>query len=83
MANIIEREIAKRKAVISSKEEKELEITMLKEQIAGLEKEVNAIDVPTLEEEIAELETYLPKADNAEAETTDETVAEAPTMFTI
>lgn len=61
MANIIEREIAKREALIASKADKEAEIVILKEQIASLEEEVEAIDTPTLEAEIEELKTYLPK----------------------
>lgn len=61
MANIIEREIAKREALITSKADKEAEIVILKEQIASLEEEVEAIDTPTLEAEIEELKTYLPK----------------------
>ena len=61
MANIIEREIAKREACIASKADKEAEIILLNEQIAKLAEEIDAIDVPTLEAEIEELKTYLPK----------------------
>lgn len=61
MANIIEREIAKREALITSKADKEAEIEKLKEQVASLEEEVKAIDTPVLEAEIEELKTYLPK----------------------
>ena len=61
MANIIEREIAKREACIASKADKEAEIIALNEQIAKLAEEIDAIDVPTLEAEIEELKTYLPK----------------------
>lgn len=59
MANIIEREIAKRQDVIDSKVEMEAKIEDLKAEINMLVVKVEAIDVETLEAEIEELKTYL------------------------
>ena len=59
MANIIEREIAKRQEVIDVKAEKEARLVELKDEVATLEEEVASIDTTVLEAEIAELKTYL------------------------
>lgn len=59
MANIIEREIAKRQEVIDAKAEKEARLVELKDEVATLEEEVASIDTTVLEAEIAELKTYL------------------------
>lgn len=59
MANIIEREIAKRQDVIDAKAEKEARLVELKDEVATLEEEVASIDTTVLEAEIAELKTYL------------------------
>lgn len=72
MANIIEREIAKRQEVIDAKAEKEARLVELKDEVATLEEEVASIDTTVLEAEIAELKTYLEEeivegSDNVEA----------------
>lgn len=59
MANIIEREIAKRQDVIDSKAEKEARLVELKDEVVALEEEIASIDTTVLEAEIAELKTYL------------------------
>ena len=59
MANIIEREIAKRQEVIDAKSEKEARLIELKDEVATLEEEVASIDTTVLEAEITELKTYL------------------------
>lgn len=59
MANIIEREIAKRQDVIDSKAEKEARLVELKDEVVALEEEIASIDTTVLEAEIEELKTYL------------------------
>lgn len=59
MANIIEREIAKRQDVIDSKVEKIARVDELKAEIDVLVDEIEMIDVDTLVAEIDELKTYL------------------------
>lgn len=59
MANIIEREIAKRQDVIDSKAEKEAKLVELKDEVVALEEEIGSIDTTVLEAEIEELKTYL------------------------
>lgn len=59
MANIIEREIAKRQDVIDSKAEKEAKLVELKDEVVALEEEIASIDTTVLEAEIEELKTYL------------------------
>lgn len=59
MANIIEREIAKRQDVIDSKVEKIARVDELKAEIDVLVAEIEMIDVDTLVAEIDELKTYL------------------------
>ena len=59
MANIIEREIAKRQEVIDAKAEKEARLVELKDEVVALEEEIASIDVTVLEAEIDELKTYL------------------------
>lgn len=59
MANIIEREIAKRQDVIDSKAEKEARLVELKDEVIALEEEIASIDTTVLEAEIEELKTYL------------------------
>lgn len=59
MANIIEKEIAKRQDVIDSKVEMEAKIEDLKAEINMLVVKVEEIDVEVLEAEINELKTYL------------------------
>lgn len=69
MANIIEKEIAKRKEIIDGKAEKEARLEKLKAEVITLAEEIASIDTEILEAEIAELESYI-KVD----EVTDETV---------
>lgn len=59
MANIIEREIAKRQEVIDAKAEKEARLVELKDEVVVLEEEIASIDTTVLEAEIEELKTYL------------------------
>lgn len=59
MANIIEKEIAKRQDIIDSKVEMEAKIENLKAEINMLVVKVEEIDVEVLEAEINELKTYL------------------------
>ena len=59
MANIIEREIAKRQEVIDAKAEKEARLVELKDEVVALEEDIASIDTTVLEAEIAELKTYL------------------------
>ncbi len=59
MANIIEREIAKRQEILDSKVEMEAKIEDLKAEINALVIEVSSINVEILEAEIEELKTYL------------------------
>lgn len=59
MANIIEKEIAKRQDIIDSKVEMEAKIEDLKAEINMLVVKVEEIDVEVLEAEINELKTYL------------------------
>ena len=59
MANIIEREIAKRQEVIDAKAEKEARLVELKDEVVTLEEEIASVDTTVLEAEIAELKTYL------------------------
>lgn len=61
MATIIEREIAKREAIIFEKAEKEATIRAFEAKVAALKKEVANTDVSELQAEIDELKTYLPK----------------------
>ena len=72
MANIIEREIAKRQEVIDAKAEKEARLVELKDEVVALEEEIASIDTTVLEAEIDELKTYLEEevvegSENAEA----------------
>lgn len=65
--SIIDIEIAKRQAIIDSKEEKLARAEALKAESLALEEEALAIDTTVLTAEIEELATYLPKPEeNAE-----------------
>ena len=68
MANIIEREIEKREALILDKSEKEKRLEALKVEAEALEKEIADTDVTVLQAEIDELKTYLPKPVDEEVE---------------
>lgn len=59
--SIIDVEIAKRQAIIDSKEEKLKKASALREEANTLEEEAIAIDTDTLSAEIEELATYLPQ----------------------
>lgn len=59
--SIIDVEIAKRQAIIDSKEEKLKKALALREEANTLEEEAIAIDTDTLSAEIEELATYLPQ----------------------
>lgn len=59
--SIIDVEIAKRQAIIDSKEEKLRKALALREEANTLEEEAIAIDTDTLSAEIEELATYLPQ----------------------
>ena len=59
--SIIDVEIAKRQAIIDSKEEKLKKAAALREEANTLEEEAIAIDTDTLSAEIEELATYLPQ----------------------
>ena len=70
--SIIDVEIAKRQAIIQSKEDKLAQAIKMREDADVLEKEALEIDAEVLMSEIEELETYLPKheeetEDNVEA----------------
>ena len=69
--SIIDVEIAKRQAIIDSKEEKLAKAVALREEADTLENEALEIDTTTLSAEIEELATYLPKI---EEENTEEAV---------
>lgn len=58
--SIIDIEIAKRQAIIDSKEEKLAKAVSLREEADTLENEALAIDTTALSAEIEELSTYLP-----------------------
>ena len=60
--NIIEKEIARREALIEEKEVKEEKILDLEEQLRELRQEAAVIDPEQLEREIDELRGYLPPA---------------------
>lgn len=66
--SIIDVEIAKRQAIIDSKEEKLAKAVSLREKADVLEDEANAIDVTSLTAEIDELATYLPKTEEENVE---------------
>ncbi len=59
--SIIDIEIAKRQAIIDSKEEKLAKAVSLREEADSLEDEAFSIDTETLTAEIEELATYLPQ----------------------
>ena len=58
--NIIEREIARREALIEEKETKEEQILELEDRLAELRADVDRIDDRTLAREIEELKRFLP-----------------------
>lgn len=64
--SIIDVEIAKRQAIIDSKEEKLKRALALREEADTLEEEAVAIDTDTLSAEIEELATYLPQPEETE-----------------
>ena len=61
--SIIDIEIAKRQAIIDSKEEKLAKAVALREEADALEDEAVAIDTDVLTAEIEELATYLPQVE--------------------
>lgn len=61
--NIIEREIAKRQAIIDSKAEKFARAEELRKEAEALENEALAIETDVLEAEIVELKTFLPSVE--------------------
>ena len=62
--SIIDVEIAKRQAIIDSKEEKLAKAVSLREEADVLESEALAIDTTVLTAEIEELATYLPHVED-------------------
>lgn len=62
--SIIDVEIAKRQAIIDSKEEKLSRAVRLREEADTLESEAEAIDTTVLTAEIEELATYLPHVED-------------------
>lgn len=62
--SIIDIEIAKRQAIIDSKEEKLAKAVRLREEADVLEGEALSIDTTVLSAEIEELATYLPKIED-------------------
>jgi hypothetical protein len=66
--SIIDIEIAKRQAIIDSKEEKLAKAVALRDEADALEEEAVAIDTVTLSAEIEELATYLPKPEDENEE---------------
>ena len=65
--SIIDIEIAKRQAIIDSKEEMLEKAVSLREEADALEAEAVAIDTAVLASEIEELATYLPKPEDIAA----------------
>ena len=59
MANIIEKEIEKRKEIIAAKEEKQAKLEELQKEIVVLAEEIAATNTDTLLAEIAELESFI------------------------
>ncbi len=70
--NIIEKEIAKRQAIIDGKAEKIAKREELQQEIAKLDDEIAKIDIETLQAEIEELKTFLPQ----EIVSEDQTIVE-------
>ena len=70
--SIIDVEIAKRQAIIDSKEEKLAKAVALREEADTLENEALAIDTTVLVAEIEELATYLPKIEEENEEVVEE-----------
>lgn len=64
--SIIDVEIAKRQAIIDSKEEKLVRAEELRNEANTLETEALAIDTDVLTAEIEELATYLPQPEETE-----------------
>jgi len=58
---IIEKEIARREALIAEKSAKENKVLEMQIEIERLTAEIEATDEPALYAEIAELKTYLPQ----------------------
>lgn len=73
--NIIEKEIAKRKEIIQSKNEKLEKAKEFKKVAEELENEALAINTDFLLEEIMELEAFLPQKETSE-ENTEQVVGE-------
>ena len=73
--NIIEKEIAKRKEIIQSKNEKLEKAEEFKKVAEELENEALAINADFLLEEIMELEAFLPQKETSE-ENTEQVVGE-------
>ena len=66
--SIIDIEIAKRQAIIDSKEEKLAKAVALREEADSLENEAFSIDTDVLTAEIEELATYLPQPEEDDEE---------------
>ena len=75
---IIEKEIARREALIAEKSAKENKVIEMQIEIERLTAEIAATDEVALCSEIAELKTYLPHEDNETVEGDTET--EYPTI---
>lgn len=82
---IIEKEIARREALIAEKSAKENKVIEMQIEIERLTAEIAATDEGALYSEIAELQTYLPHEDNeaVDAETETETVADDLTALNL
>lgn len=68
MPTIIEREIAKREAIIVEKADKEAILAELEARVKALKVDIANTDVTELQAEIDELKTYLPKPEISEVE---------------
>ena len=79
---IIEKEIARREALIAEKSEKENKVIEMQIEIERLTAEIAATDEVALYSEIAELKTYLPQEgkDEAVCGDTETAIADVPTI---
>lgn len=77
---IIEKEIARREALIAEKSEKENKVIEMQLEIERLTAEIAATDEITLCAEIAELKTYLPQPSEDVEAVDGDTVADATTI---
>jgi hypothetical protein len=58
---IIEKEIAKREAIIQEWADNVAKLELMKSEMSALEAEIASVDVKTLQDEVDELKTYLPQ----------------------